>query len=97
MERKQQMLKFFDKIISMKLKGISEGKNQLETAMLGFIKRLEKTIARYIKLWEMPDEIAPNFVHLRDRNSLRYYHFQWQDGQINFECFVEIAIVIKNF
>lgn len=92
LERKKALIEFYDQIIFYYLNS-TQNLTELESKMMKFIKRLEKAIARYIKMWNFDDKIAANFVNLRTRSTIHYHHYQWQEGKMAFSTFEEILMV----
>lgn len=88
--RKKNMINFFDSLVLCELRRLKPN-SDLEILVLKDLRKLEKTMVRYIKQFNEPD--PPNFLDLRYRSALLYHHYRWVQRVITLSNYEEMALV----
>lgn len=87
-----KLIRYFDKLFEMELKQFV-GRSELEERVLFEIKKLEKIASKYMKVFNMPDNEAPNILKYKSKSALLFHHYRWVHDEMTFTNFKEIALV----
>ncbi|KAI1716488.1 3'-5' exonuclease domain-containing protein [Ditylenchus destructor] len=91
--RRKRFVMYMDKLIGMELKRY-KGYTALEEEVLRDIKKLEKVTVRYMRIYQIADDIAPNLMDLRSRNALIFHQQQFEQKLSTQENYETTALQI---